>query len=76
MGGAWRAAGAFGHSLGLEPVNQTCPANEARSKGTLGTKLTAVLTARVGAGDLNAEEILKSYTVPLGAARLCPSQLQ
>lgn len=48
VGEARRAAGAFGLLLGLELVNQACPANEARAKGTLGTKLTAVLTARGG----------------------------
>lgn len=40
--------GASGHSLGLDIVDQVCPANEVRAKGTLGTELTAGLSARGG----------------------------
>lgn len=39
---------AFGHSLGLALVNQACPTNEVRAKGTLGTKLRGGRAGRGG----------------------------
>lgn len=39
---------AFGRSLGLAVVNQACPTNEVRAKGTLGTKLRGGRAGRGG----------------------------
>lgn len=69
--------GAFGHSLGLGAVNQACPANEVRAKGTLGTKLTGGLTARGGGRRSKLRRELWGLAPrSWAAARLSPPQLQ